>query len=159
MLNHVWRGRKWCPMTLDRDLIWYKKISLRFHSPAAKAWQVSRHTPTLVWSLTLSMMLFSSENLPPNVLPWPLMFSSTEHTGGGGKKEKDALIQPICYNTWYTCRIGLAAPFIPEAQSEGRFSQLLQCFCSLSTVVHSCHIGGIWGMQVKSTVVCAMNRK
>lgn len=26
------------------------------------------------------MMLFSSQNLPPTVLPWPLMFSNTDHT-------------------------------------------------------------------------------
>lgn len=51
-------------------------------SPAAKAWQVSRHTPTRLWSLTLSMMLLSSENLPPTVLPWPLMFSNTGFYGG-----------------------------------------------------------------------------
>lgn len=47
-------------------------------SPAAKAWQVSRHTPTLVLSLTLSMMPLSSEKLPPTVVPWPHIFSSTE---------------------------------------------------------------------------------
>lgn len=50
----------------------------RCGSPAAKAWQVSRHTPTLVLSLTLSMMPLSSEKLPPTVVPWPHIFSSTE---------------------------------------------------------------------------------
>lgn len=53
-------------------------------SPAAKAWQVSRHTPTLLWSLTLSMMPLSSENLPPTVAPWPHMFSSTAQGGDAG---------------------------------------------------------------------------
>lgn len=57
------------PLLRDRDT--------GTRSPAAKAWQVSRHTPTLLWSLTLSMMLLSSENFPPTVLPWPLMFSNT----------------------------------------------------------------------------------
>lgn len=59
------------PVTVKRISVDFmdKNIHGRFHSPAAKAWQVSRHTPTLVWSLTLSIMLFSSENLPPTVLP------------------------------------------------------------------------------------------
>lgn len=51
--------------------------------PAAKAWHVSIHTPTLLWSLTLSMMFLSSENFPPTVPPWQHMFSSTEVTQRG----------------------------------------------------------------------------
>lgn len=57
-------------------------VDIRIDAPAAKAWQVSRHTPTLVWSLTWSMMLLSSEKRPPTVLPWPLMFSNTDRMEG-----------------------------------------------------------------------------
>lgn len=57
-------------------------VDIRIDAPAAKAWQVSRHTPTLVWSLTWSMMLLSSERRPPTVLPWPLMFSNTDRIEG-----------------------------------------------------------------------------
>lgn len=64
-----------------------KRSTSMICSPAAKAWQVSRHTPTLVWSLTLSMMLFSSEKVPPTVEPWPHMFSSTDHVWRGNREE------------------------------------------------------------------------
>lgn len=62
-------------------------LDIRSDAPAAKAWQVSRHTPTLVWSLTWSMMLLSSEKRPPTVLPWPLMFSNTDHIEGRQRRD------------------------------------------------------------------------
>lgn len=91
----------------------YKKINLKLHPPAAKAWQVSRHTPTLVWSLTLSMMLFSSENVPPTVLPWPLMFSNTDHMEGQNVKEGTTSatnpLSIVSYSAWLCAEVHLPA--------------------------------------------------
>lgn len=132
-------------------------MNLGFHSPAAKAWQVSRHTPTLVWSLTLSMILFSSENLLPTVLPWPLMFSNTDHTEGKTGKEShhqsDTPIPPVCYNTWYTCKVGLPALVHSWSIAWGLVLPLPHCFHRHSAAVYSCHTSSILGMWVKRTVV------
>lgn len=63
-------------------------VDISIDAPAAKAWQVSRHTPTLVWSLTWSMMLLSSEKRPPTVLPWPHMFSNTDRIEGRQRRDR-----------------------------------------------------------------------
>lgn len=144
-------------MVVERDfnwlllILWDKKINLRFHSPAAKAWQVSRHTPTLVWSLTLSMMLLSSGKLLPTSLPSPLMFSNTDHMEGKGKKRHYQFDTPIhiqyfppCYNTWYTS-IGLGCPcsvlkhsLRADFASASVFLQAFHCSVFLS---HQWHLG------------------
>lgn len=157
---------------LQRDT-WatYKKINLKLHPPAAKAWQVSRHTPTLVWSLTLSMMLFSSGNVPPTVLPWPLMFSNTGPHGRakrqGSYQQCDTSPQRCQLQRMTLCNGGLPALVHSWETAQGLiFYQCLDCFCrhsaaaSLSHQLHfryvsqiNCAINHIW----QSTVINHLN--
>lgn len=157
-------------MVADKDfnqfllILWDKKSTLRFHSPAAKAWQVSRHTPTLVWSLTLSMMLFSSEKLPPNVLPWPLMFSNTDRMEGKRKKRHYQFDRPIHIQyflqpatTRDTRPLVWAAVVrsLSTAWASLLLFLFLQAFHCSVFLSHQRHLG----FRVKRTVVCAMNHK
>lgn len=75
----------------------------------------------------------------------------------GAKRKKMLSFNPSATTPYTHADSAWQPSFIPEAQPEGRFLPLLQCFRSPSTVVHSRHTGSIWGMRDKSTVACAMN--
>lgn len=135
----------------------YKNINLKLHPPAAKAWQVSRHTPTLVWSLTLSMMLFSSGNVPPTVLPWPLMFSNTNHTEGQNVKEGTTSATPPpqrCQLQRLTLCRG-DSPALVYSWETARGLIFYQCLsvCAGIPLQRVCHTSCILGMWVKWSVL------
>lgn len=123
--------RKWC--STGHKSLW-------LHSPAAKAWQVSRHTPTLVWSLTLSMMLFSSGNWPPTVLPWPLIFSNTEPAG----RAKEKRVEIICLNKSYIPHPATAPDTLWLLWPKPNLRAPCNCFLPASTAVYSCESKRLW---------------
>lgn len=112
-------------------------LNIRTDPPAAKAWQVSRHTPTLVWSLTWSMMLLSSEKRPPTVLPWPLMFSNTDHIEGRQRRDghqfQDTTLDTLECTSFLQHSVGF---FFKKRKN--RSNSGFKCLCIVQMVFQVC---------------------
>lgn len=96
---------------------------------------MSRHTPTLVWSLTWSMMLLSSEKRPPTVLPWPLMFSNTDHitTEGGSHQFQDTQRWSLL-SALHSC-----SAVRGSSLKQNRFHLGMKCLCVIKMALQECY--------------------